>query len=457
MTTRSIYQALLREKSPEAQYRVFEYASRVSDTGLLVDLCGIDNLVAELDTKLSERPEADVLVAWATRPGRTTEAMMQRFKNEKRATILSELALRSDLPKELYVQLANTGKPTVAEVVLHNTAAPDEARAIAARLIGSRAKSTWSLASKLLPSSAGDEVWLAMVSEASVYDVLVAAVNAGRGHDLEMAIVSRLLELMARENPTDEGWSARHHLQSVVRGITDLDARAALKAGCERLVALAAAGTPLGQDALKVATEVAVAPTVTPIDRAFATIRDDASPDGDVVASVNLIITQASYQERQSLTTAVLGRTHVPAEALEAICGYFGRRGFEWVGRVVEVAQGNLPLLAKIAVINGAVDEVTEAVVASGVAEEDFLDVMFDDGERIKWVLDSKVAHRHRELVLQKIPVHIALESRVTSTLASQHILQRLGTDVVRWEMLENLVGEWSGSLTQLLDAVDTL
>lgn len=130
-----MYSVLLDLPTPslEIQRSVLAYAVRTKETSLVAKLARHDALEFEIDLALRDNDAAVVKAAWAARPGRTAEELVDLVRNEKRVTILSALAERDDLPADVYTAIAGTAKGVTPLLrVVGNTVAPDEARFVAA-------------------------------------------------------------------------------------------------------------------------------------------------------------------------------------------------------------------------------------------------------------------------------------------------------------------------------------
>lgn len=110
----------LSNLSKEIQERIFDYGIKSADYDLLANLASRGDLDTDIDSLLSTVDSANVRVAWAKKPQRTTEELISLVKNEKRVKVLSALASRADSPDEILKAIALHGKGQALESLLLN-------------------------------------------------------------------------------------------------------------------------------------------------------------------------------------------------------------------------------------------------------------------------------------------------------------------------------------------------
>ena len=110
----------LSNLSKEIQERIFDYGIKCSDYDLLANLASRGDLDPDIDKLLSTVDSANVRVAWAKKPQRTADELVNLVKKEKRVKVLSALASRTDSPEEILRAIALHGKGQALESLLLN-------------------------------------------------------------------------------------------------------------------------------------------------------------------------------------------------------------------------------------------------------------------------------------------------------------------------------------------------
>ena len=135
----NVYRALLDAATPpiKLQHRVLQYAIRTKSNGLLARLAEHPALDPAIDEQLRSHPSAAVKSAWAGRPGRTVEELTELIVSEGRITVLTALAVRPDLPQEIYRAITEQADGQAAlMVIMENPAIDVDIRAAASRRFG---------------------------------------------------------------------------------------------------------------------------------------------------------------------------------------------------------------------------------------------------------------------------------------------------------------------------------
>lgn len=110
--------------SVEMQERIYRHCVARKDTPLLVTLAKYPYLDAGLDTRIKEHDDLNVIVAWATRPNRTSAELTARLLSDKRVAVLKPLAALPDLPAEVYQTIAKVDSANLAEILAGNPSVP---------------------------------------------------------------------------------------------------------------------------------------------------------------------------------------------------------------------------------------------------------------------------------------------------------------------------------------------
>jgi len=129
MSLQQLYQNMLAVRtadplSPQMQERIYRHCIRSKDVTLLVALAKYRHLDPVLDDLIKAHDDLRVIVAWATRPNRTSEELTERLLSDKRVAVLKPLAEVRGLPAEVYETIAKVDSANLAEILAGNPSAP---------------------------------------------------------------------------------------------------------------------------------------------------------------------------------------------------------------------------------------------------------------------------------------------------------------------------------------------
>lgn len=129
MSLTSLYRNMLVNADGNAlstalQERIYRHCTTCKDTPLLVTLAKYPHLDAGIDASIKEHDDLEVVVAWATRPGRTSAELAARLLSDKRVAVLKPLAALPDLPAEVYETIAKINSANLAEILAGNPSVP---------------------------------------------------------------------------------------------------------------------------------------------------------------------------------------------------------------------------------------------------------------------------------------------------------------------------------------------
>lgn len=441
----TLFHALLTDNAPvELQRRVLRHADATKNHSLLIRLAGIVNLDADVDAALSKRGEADVLMAWANRPGRTTEQLVARFSSEKRATLLAELAARTDLSVEVYTELAKHSSASVATALVVNTSAPLEARRKAAERAITTVRDSYSASYNVrtmftdLPQEVRDHA----VAFAKTPSQIVGLVGIVSSDALETA-AERVLELLKADNT---GRNVRTALDTVWNAL-DIPGREKLQ---ERLRSVTAA-TVFTRAAMQIIDEFITRSLTDPISDAIRALGEETDPN--TIRALYKLTSNGSYQERRDALAAAVLNHNTPIDLLtndirwidESMAATLAQRpDFNLESAMMFLdARAGLEMFEEFAkVVNG--EELLRHLTAS-ISGLPY------------WAGATSVIQAKPELALDIYPVSAVFDHTNVAGLARTLVIERLGDDDKRWETFNGLAAEWSGGLTALLDAVDQL
>lgn len=130
-TLTQFYRRLIEGRAPihaDLQLRILEHLLASREFGLVGTFARRADVTPEADARIAARGEALVIAGWASRPGRSREDLESRLGKEKRATVLLPLAKMTELPADLYRQVAATTSVKVAEALLGNPSVPRDVK-----------------------------------------------------------------------------------------------------------------------------------------------------------------------------------------------------------------------------------------------------------------------------------------------------------------------------------------
>lgn len=110
--------------STAMQERIYRHCIARKDTPLLVTLAKYPHLDAGIETRIKGHDDLNVIVAWATRPNRTSAELAERLLSDKRVAVLKPLAALPDLPAEVYETIAKVDSANLAEILAGNPSVP---------------------------------------------------------------------------------------------------------------------------------------------------------------------------------------------------------------------------------------------------------------------------------------------------------------------------------------------
>lgn len=124
----------------QMQQQVFIHGNRRGDHQLLALLAARPDLDNGLDQRLGHIDAAVVKVAWASRPERSEDDLVNLVRTEQRVKVLAALASRDDLPAALYDAIAAHAKSSALEALLLNLSVAVDTKIVAARRYATQVK-----------------------------------------------------------------------------------------------------------------------------------------------------------------------------------------------------------------------------------------------------------------------------------------------------------------------------
>ena len=106
------------------QERIYRHCIARKADHLLVTLAKYPHLDHGIDGRIREHDDLNVIVAWATRPNRTSTELAERLLSDKRVAVLKPLAALPGLPAEVYATIAKVNSANLAEILAGNASVP---------------------------------------------------------------------------------------------------------------------------------------------------------------------------------------------------------------------------------------------------------------------------------------------------------------------------------------------
>lgn len=163
---------------PLIQSRIVEHLVRTKKFSLLGRLASRTDLSSETDAAIAKRKEAVVVAGWASRPGLTTQELLDRLAKDTRVATLLPLTALQGLPEEVYATLMSRDSVKLTAALMAN---PSVSTAVKLTYIDNIVRvldgtKYWHLAEAIATCARGDEsVLRAIISRSGKPDVVVAA------------------------------------------------------------------------------------------------------------------------------------------------------------------------------------------------------------------------------------------------------------------------------------------
>ena len=448
----TLYQTLISSAEPsvENQLRAFEYAARSKDTPILLRLLALPNLDSNIEEKISKRSEAEILAAWASKSTRTTEELITRFKNESRATLLTQLADKANLPTELYLTFAKMGKPTISTTLLKNASVPKEAKIIAAKsaISGMKGSSTTQSKVSALFTGQDSEVVSAALVHTNSLPAIAALVDKVPTEQYLNA-VNQLVKLVEQGREYLGEWYNSNALTSVFKTV-DAPAKQVLRELIKREDV---------KGSLKYASSsvknLINAPDIDPIDTAISLIPGETDMN-EISALLKIVQGGGSrYQIKNALQLMIANEN----SSNQVLVDNVRELDYNSTPLLVTRIKNDMELLKQI--FSGYVDSTISDLVF--IKNNTFQPNACGDGvdtrELLSEICKGNVSNMLSKTKLARIaPKELIMYADVRTSLenlsltAAEFINENLGSDDNAWKYFENLLPDWSNSLPALIE-----
>ena len=447
----SVYLTWARSSSvsPEILERIYSVADRTGNVEVLKALAGRRDLPADLDERIVERNELEVLLAWTRRNLDNIDVVVQRVLKDKRATLKLELAALADLPVEVYDAIAKSNSKKAILALVANGSVPDDSLKPYAELIVSAVNGEHSGTSSLADTVIKSRPWLTktMIASTTSLTALLIAASRGTPDDEDLTLAAKRLIQRLSSLTQYPMVSLVNEFTSKTLPDTALEALSvvlqepdkASRYDYYRRNAIEAIGKAVGR-------------------RGFDgdSLIDSLQSATDDFASVYSVARAAVVDEKltaRQLADAVWTNPVTPAEILRETLPDAARQNVR--ERVLQMeSEGKFDdvilMLSHRYGMSVDIDSLRnpEAIVERVAATT--------NGSLPNWVIHTNVFRQNTEWTLKYQPAIVALTEAKTVDLARNIVAARLTTPV-QWETFDGLVGEFSGTLDDLLAAVDSL
>jgi hypothetical protein len=469
-STSQVYHDLLNSTAVPAtvQRRILHWGNSHSDPALLAHLAAIDELDPEVENSLAQTEHAEVLLAWANRPGRSTEALIERLMKEKRATLLVGLAQRSELSQEVYTKLADSRSITVRWALLANTSVDLQTRESIARTLAPEFTKDHQGARRQLTQTLGAErsLWAIFVNSIRSDIVVDAAFDAKVvDGDIQVKIVDYVIK---RLNDGSLCYELSTAIGKIVRK-PDLDPATAtrLQNALESFVGRFQGSRFSSYEVTRASDSLKMLRTrpqegLEDLLRAVANA-NDAEQLQTAVESY-LVATAGSSLDKTLLAETII--TH-PQVTPELVSEYITTLRFtnwaEVASRFVDAGQwDHLAAIAEAMGMTNYLIEVGEhREVIERVLRRSFVNSNYDASSRSSyWLLNPhrpEIISKFEDLILAYVPAALVVSIPELGPRVLNDLVNTFGDDPRRWEMFETLIVEYDGTLPDLLETAVSL
>lgn len=449
------------------QRRILAWGTTHQDAEVLSRLASIEGLDPDIENELEGSSNLDVLLAWAARPGRSTKELTDRLLKEKRSSLLLGLAERKDLTEEIYDQLADNKSVNVRWALLGNTEVPMNTREKAAKSLAPEfRKDNWGGRRQLTDALGSNKnLWRIFLGHINTNVLVVTALG---NNMVDREIMENIVSYLERKS---SGSSSSYSLTDIAESVSrrsELDNDHAV-----RLIA-----------ALEFHYQKIKNNSYSYESRRILDIigRLKARPEGGITQLLDAV---RDASDAESLTNAVrhyeaLSQTmrldssqlakcviaH-PLVTPELISDHFRATDYDsWMTTVVNFDKlGRNDLLAAVATqlgidylfsMLGFREEVCRTVLEQAHKKKDY------DSLRVvsTWLgtnIAPDVVELSKGMLLEYVPAASLIGSPSLAPLAMTMLDSEFGEDQPSWEIFETLIGDFQGTLPELLSTVRSL
>lgn len=449
------------------QRRILHWGTSHKDASVLSRLVSIEGLDPDIEAELAQSSHLDVLLAWANRPGRSSEALTERLLKEKRSSLLVGLAERNDLPEEIYENLADNKSVNVRWALLGNTAVKLEIREKVAR----------SLAPEFRKDNYGGrhQLTAAVGTELSLWRIFLDNINTN-------VVVTTALALDIVDKPimdrivdyVEKRASNRTSNLSVTEIAQSLARRPELETDhVNRLVVALEGYYQMIKDHTYSYESRRVLETVNQLkarpEGGLGQMLESVRTATDETILLSAVDDYENATNMMRLDNSILATAVVnhPLVTTELMSRFFRTTDYtSWVDTSKRlVSEGRTDLLAAIGSQIG-LDYLFNMVgfqedVVKLMLKHAYVDRDYDSGRAVgHWLnsaLEQQVVNVLSDEFVAQVPAVQLMASASLAPVAMALLDEHLGENQRSWETFETLVVDYQGTLPELLNTVNSL
>ena len=449
------------------QRRILQWGTTHQDATVLSRLVSIEGLDPDIETELVQSSHLEVLLAWANRPGRSSNDLAERLLKEKRASLLVGLAGRDDLTEEIYTHLSENKSVNVRWALLANTNIKLELREKVAKTLAPEFRKDNYGGRRQLIDSLGTELslWRIFLDNITTNVVVSTAIALDI---VDKPIMDRIVSYI------EKNASNRVTNHSVTELAQSLSRRAELESDHVARLVLALEGYfQLIKDNSYSYESRRVQETINQLK---------ARPEGglghmlDAIKSasneedlINAVREYENTTKNMRLDNSILANAVVehPLVTTDLMGQYFRTTDYKTWADVSKklCSESRFDLLSAIAAqigleqligMIGFRSEIVQHMLNSAyIGRELDMDRALSHWFHSDISSDSITAMRDEFIAV--VPATQLMSSAVLAPIAMVLLEEQLGDNQKRWETFETLVSEYQGTLPELLSTVNSL
>jgi hypothetical protein len=460
--------------------QAYTYANRVCDVYLLETLARFVAIDSPVDKMISERTELNILKIWASRSGRSTEKVLERFAKESRSTLLLDLAQMEDMPDKFYKDLAKRKSIHLAWNLISNPSVSIELKTVLAENLGKNTNITnRSIWDRLRPlQSLPAELTIVFLKANSnekafrvITDLAAEAQRRSPEHSpwseadcskILLTVFDRLANVLISIKESYSSWDMRNTVTTIFNYDKYADKEVAFLS--DKLNSLVSS-LPTGSDLYNTfhsLSETLAKRQVTDFNVLLENIKCAPSPSAIHDAFQEYRSTCYNLNVNYDIDAAGRAALNNPNIDYTIFKTHAHCLSSDTARKIAKIAlESNNPELCNEvfarSFLNLSNDLFTE-----------FFDNSTDPNEFVYWLLNgtthaprfmtgSAAFVKNMELAFNFLPASTVLQNSQYSAKVSEILSETLGDNLESWETFTSLASEWTGSFTDLLKASGSL
>jgi len=449
------------------QRRILQWGTSHQDAAVLARLVMIEGLDPDIETELAQSSHLEVLLAWANRPGRTSDDLAQRLLKEKRASLLVGLAGREDLTEEIYEHLSENKSVNVRWALLANTNVKLELREKVAKTLAPEFRKDNFGGRRQLLDSLGTELSLWRIFLENITTNVV--VSTAMALDIvDKPIMDRIVSYIEKKA------SNRVTNHTVTELAQSLSRRAELDSDhVARLLAALEVYYQLIKDNSYSYESRRVQETINQLkarpEGGLGQLLEAVRTASDEVTLISAVQEYENATKNMRLDNSILATAVVnhPLVTIDLMGQYFRNTDYKTWGDFSKKlsSEGRFELLAAIAAqtslehligLIGFRSEVVRHMLDRAYVGRE-LDMSRALSSWFQTAVSPESIAAMQDEFIALVPATQLLSSAVLSPFAMVLLEEQLGDNQKNWETFETLVADYQGTLPELLNTVNSL